>query len=257
MELIINRNKQLLISFFFLVLLIVGWQIFVKYYDSVLIPSTFGTVNAAFELAIDLETWRLFGVSNQSLIIGFFISALTGVVSGILISRFKWLERALDPWLDFLLVIPVAMIMPFVILTMGFSLTSRCLIVCLFTFPIIVINTRAGLRQVSTELIDMAQVFGANERNIWTKILVKSAAPMIWSGLRAGLARAISGMVLSELLLVSVGIGSLFQLFQGEFNPEKTFGLVALLIAESLFLLKALALLERRTIPWFYAEINK
>ena len=74
--------------------------------------------------------------------------------------RFKWLERALDPWLDFLLVIPIAMIMPFVILTMGFSLTSRCLIVCLFTFPIIVINTRAGLRQVSTELIDMAQVFG-------------------------------------------------------------------------------------------------
>jgi NitT/TauT family transport system permease protein len=66
------------------------------------------------------------------------------------------------------------------------------------------------------------------------------------------MARAISGMVLSELLLVSVGIDTLFQTFQGEFNPEKTFGLVAILIAESLLILKVMALLERRAIPWFY-----
>ncbi len=70
------------------------------------------------------------------------------------------------------------------------------------------------------------------------------------------MARAISGMVLSELLLVSVGIGTLFQTFQGEFNPEKTFGLVAILIAESLLILKAMALIERRSIPWFYTGRN-
>jgi NitT/TauT family transport system permease protein len=79
---------------------------------------------------------------------------------------------------------------------------------------------------------------------------------MIWSGLRAGMARAISGMVLSELLLISVGIGTLFQTFQGEFNPEKTFGLVAILVAESLLILKVMALIERRSIPWFYTGRN-
>ena len=256
MELIIKRSKQLTISFLFLVGLIIAWQIFISVYDSVLIPSTFGTINAAIELSLDMETWRSFVVSNQSLVIGFVLSSVFGVSLGILISRYKWLERALDPWLDFLLVIPIAMIMPFVILTMGFSLASRCIIVCLFTFPIVVINTRAGLRQVAAELLDMAQVFGANERDIWTKILFKSAAPMIWSGLRAGMARAISGMVLSELLLISVGIGTMFQTFQGEFNPEKTFGLVAILVAESLLILKVMALFERRSIPWFYTGRN-
>jgi NitT/TauT family transport system permease protein len=79
---------------------------------------------------------------------------------------------------------------------------------------------------------------------------------MIWSGLRAGMARAISGMVLSELLLISVGIGTLFQTFQGQFNPEKTFGLVAILVAESLLILKVMALIERRSIPWFYTGRN-
>ena len=79
---------------------------------------------------------------------------------------------------------------------------------------------------------------------------------MIWSGLRAGMARAISGMVLSELLLISVGIGTMFQTFQGQFNPEKTFGLVAILVAESLLILKVMALLERRSIPWFYTGRN-
>jgi NitT/TauT family transport system permease protein len=70
------------------------------------------------------------------------------------------------------------------------------------------------------------------------------------------MARAISGMVLSELLLISVGIGTLFQTFQGEFNPEKTFGLVAILVAESLLILKVMALIERRSIPWFYTGRN-
>jgi ABC-type nitrate/sulfonate/bicarbonate transport system permease component len=63
-------------------------------------------------------------------------------------------------------------------------------------------------------------------------------------------------MVLSELLLISVGIGTLFQTFQGEFNPEKTFGLVAILVAESLLILKVMALIERRSIPWFYTGRN-
>lgn len=249
-----TKMKKYLPSLGFLIFLILAWQLFKRTYDSILIPSTSGMVRAFFTLLLDGSTWKSFWISNQSLALGFFISAVVGVTTGLLIGRLAWLERAVDPWLDFLLVVPMAMIMPALIMAMGFSLSSRVLIVCFFTVPVIVINTQAGLKQVSSELVDMAHVFGANEYKLWVKILIKGAAPMVWAGLRSGLGRAISGMVLSELLLSAVGIGILFQTFQGNFDPEMTFGLVAMLICESLLLLKIMNVIEHRAIPWFYTE---
>ena len=249
-----NKTKRFLPSLGFFVFLLLAWQVFRKLYDSILIPSTFGMVRAFFKLVTEGSTWNAFWISNQTLVLGFVISSVVGIAVGLLLGRVAWLERAVDPWLDFMLVVPMAMIMPALIMAMGFSLPSRVLIVVLFTFPVIVINTQAGLKQVSSELVDMAHVFGANEYKLWVKILIKGAAPLVWSGLRSGLGRAISGMVLSELLLSAVGIGVLFQIFQGNFDPEMTFGLVALLVCESLLLLKIMNVIERRAIPWFYIE---
>ncbi len=250
-----NRRKQeIALSFGFLIAFFVAWHLFAMIFDSVLIPAPIGTARAVVELIFETQTWRSFWLSNQSLAIGFVLSIAVGVVIGLSTGRVAWLERALDPWLDLLLVLPMAMMMPIILMTLGFSLSARVLIVFLFAVPIVIVNTRAGVREVPPELIDMARVFGANEFDLWKRILIKSAAPAMWTGFRSGLGRSISGMVLSELLLVAVGIGYMFQLFQGQFDPERTFGLVALLIAESLLLLKALRLVERRAIPWFHID---
>lgn len=249
-----KRKQEILLSIGFFVLLVLAWQLFTMKFDSVLIPSSLGTVRAVIELIFEAQTWKSFWLSNQSLAIGFLLSIVVGVIIGLVIGRVAWMERVLDPWLDFLLVLPMAMMMPVIIMTLGFSLSARVLIVFLFAVPVVIINTRAGIREVSPELIDMARVFGANEFHLWRHILIKASAPVMWSGFRSGLARAISGMVLSELLLVAVGVGMMFQIFQGQFDPDKTFGLVALLVAESLFLLKVLRLIERRAIPWFYID---
>jgi len=251
----VNRRKQeIVLSFGLLIAFFVAWHLFTIIFDSVLIPTSIGTGRAAVELIFEIQTWRSFWLSNQSLAIGFVLAIAVGVVIGLIIGRVAWMERGLDPWLDFLLVLPMAMIMPVIIMAVGFSLSARVLVVFLFAVPVVIVNTRAGIREVPPELIDMARVFGANEFDLWKQILIKSAAPVMWTGFRIGLSRGISGMVLSELLLVAVGVGMMFQVFQGAFEPDKTFGLVALLIVESLLLLKVLRLVEHRAIPWFHID---
>jgi NitT/TauT family transport system permease protein len=238
----------------FLIGFLIAWEVFTGFYNSVLIPSPAGTARATVELLFEAQTWESFWLSNQSLAIGFVLAVSVGVVVGLIIGRVAWMEKVLDPWLGFLLVLPMSMLMPIIIMTLGFSLTARVLVVFLFSVPVIIVNTRAGIREVPAELIEMGRVFGASELDLWKQIFVKSAAPAMWTGFRSGLARAITGMVLGELLLVAVGIGMLFQLFQGEFNPDRTFGLVALLIAESLILLKVLRIVERRMVPWLQVD---
>ncbi|MHB1128627.1 MAG: ABC transporter permease [Ilumatobacteraceae bacterium] len=229
---------------------ILAWQLFFQVYDSVLIPAPLGTLRALGDLLVETETWRALWTSNQSLIIGFIATVLIGTTLGILIARLGWLERLVDPWLNVLLVLPMVMFMPVIIMAFGFSLSARVFIVILFAFPVVVVNTRAGIKEVPTELIEMARVFGATETDVWKQILVKASAPAIWTGYRLGLGRSITGMILGELLLVAVGIGRLFQLFKGEFEPDKTFALVCILVVESLVLLRLLRFVERRAIPW-------
>jgi NitT/TauT family transport system permease protein len=146
------------------------------------------------------------------------------------------------------------MLMPIIIMSVGFDLRARALVVFLFAVPMVVVNTRAGVREVSPDLIEMARVFGANERKVWQKILLNAASPAIWTGVRIALGRAITGMVLGELLLVSVGIGKLLQLYKGSFDPEKTYALVIIVVVESLVLMSVVRRLERRLIGWAARE---
>ena len=79
---------------------------------------------------------------------------------------------------------------------------------------------------VDPNLIEMATSFGATEREIWTKILLPGALPAIMTGIRLGLGRGVTGMVIVELLMVAVGIGNLILRFQGNFSADLLYAVV-------------------------------
>lgn len=251
----VKKYSRFLPVVLFFVAFLVAWQVFVNWHESILIPAPIGTFESSFKLFLTGSTWNYFWLSNQALLLGFFFAIVVGVLIGLIVGRFDWAERVVNPWLSILLVLPMSMLMPVIVVAMGFTLSARVLIVFLFTFPTVIVNTRAGLREVPSELIEMGRVFGANEIDLWRKILLNSAAPAIWTGFRLGLGRAITGMVLGELLLVAVGIGVMFQQFTGEFAPDKTFALVLLLVIESVGVMRLLRAIEVRAIPWFYLQV--
>jgi ABC-type nitrate/sulfonate/bicarbonate transport system permease component len=96
----------------------------------------------------------------------------------------------------------------------------------------------------------MARSFGADERTIWRRILLPGALPAIVTGVRLALGRAITGMVIVELLMVSVGIGNLILRFRGFFQAESLYAVVVLVVIEALLLVSLVRWLERRIAPW-------
>ena len=68
-------------------------------------------------------------------------------------------------------------------------------------------------------------------------------------GVRLGLARAVEGMVVVELLLVAVGLGGLLLDYQGRFDAGHVYGIVLVVIAEAALLSLAGRHLERRLSP--------
>src|SRR6185503_13609582 len=133
---------------------------------------------------------------------------------------------------------------------LGIGIGARVLLVVVFAIPVVIVNARAGIRSVDRSLIEMATSYGAGERQIWREILLPGALPAIMTGVRLGLGRAVTGMVIIELLLVAVGIGSLILSFRGLFMPDMLYGVVVLVVIEALILVSIVRVVERRVAPW-------
>jgi NitT/TauT family transport system permease protein len=239
------------------VLAIVGtvWQLYAESADSLLIPTFTETITGLIELVQNPETWEAFWLSNQALIFGFAFSLAIGLAAGLAAARFRGIEGFIDPYINILLVTPMAAIIPLLIMSLGIGMESRIVLVVVFSVPVILVNTRAGVRQVEGNLIEMATSYGANERQIWRKVLLPGALPAVMTGVRLGLGRAVTGMVVVELLFVAVGIGNLITGYRGSFDPHLLYGVVILVVIEALILISIVRLIERRIAPWAHGTV--
>ena len=77
-------------------------------------------------------------------------------------------------------------------------------------------------------------------------MLLPGAVPGIMAGVRLGLARAVEGMVVIELLLIPVGLGRLLLEFQGRFEAARVDAVVLVVTAEAVALTHLGRVIERR-----------
>ncbi|GAB2873143.1 ABC transporter permease [Streptomyces mayteni] len=228
----------------------VAWELYGRYQGGILLPPFSETAAATIELLGDGELWRALYLSNQALVLGFAASVLLGVPAGLLLGRFRLVERYTDIYLSILLVTPMAGIIPLLVMSVGFGLASRVILVTLFSVVMVIVNARAGIRGIDPSLIEMSRVHGATEAQIWRRILLPGALPAIMTGIRLGLGRAITGMVIVELLMVSVGFGGLMLEYRSLFEAPKLYATIVVILVEALVLIAIARWIERRATPW-------
>lgn len=214
------------------------------------IPTATETLVRLAEMLVDPLIWEALWVSNQALMIGFLTALAIGIPLGLAMARYRLVAEAADPYISILVVMPIAALIPLFVMSIGIGLLSRVLLVALFALPMIVVNTQAGVRQVDPRLIEMGRSFLASERQLWRKILLPGVMPSIMTGVRIGLGRAITGMVIAELLLVSVGVGELILDFRSSFDSAALYSVVIVVVAEAVLLIALARALERRVTPW-------
>lgn len=227
-----------------------AWEVYARVWGGLLIPSFMETAAATAELLGTAELWRAVYVSNQALVLGFAVAVGIGVPAGILLGRFRLLERYLDVYLNILLITPMAAIIPLLVMSVGFGLSSRVILVAVFSIVMVIVNARTGVRQVDPALIEMARSFGASEGRIWARILLPGALPAIMTGVRLGIGRAITGMVIVELLMVSTALGGLILEYRGLFKAPLLYGTIVIILAEAVLLISAARWAERRLTRW-------
>ncbi len=187
-------------------------------------------------------------------VMGVFWAIAIGVPTGILMGRTRILDELLLPWVNIFLSAPLTALVPVLMVLFGFGMKSIIITTTLFAIWIIILNSRAGVRQINRSLVDMANSFGASPIDAFVKIYFWAALPEILGGVRIGVIRAVKGVIIGQLLISIVGFGALFELYSANFLMSHFWAVLIVLFAMAFTISEFLAFLERRVA--YYAAVR-
>lgn len=150
--------------------------------------------------------WRIL-VSLQRVAIGFSLAAVIGVLLGALVGQSVWAMRGLDPVFQVLRTVPPLAWLPLSLAAFRDSQPSAIFVIFITAIWPVIINTAVGIRNIPQDYRNVAQVLRLNQLEFFFKIMVPSAAPYIFTGLRIGVGLSWLAIVAAEMLTGGVGIG--------------------------------------------------
>lgn len=177
---------------------------------------------------------------------GVFFATVIGIPVGILMGKSRLLDELLLPWVNVFLSAPLTALVPVLMVLFGFGMKSIIITTTLFGIWIIILNARAGVKQINRSLVEMAHSFGAKPWDAFTKIYFWAALPEILGGVRIGVIRAVKGVIIGQLLISIVGFGALFELYSANFLMGHFWAVLIVLFALAFTISEFLAYLERR-----------
>jgi nitrate/nitrite transport system permease protein len=145
--------------------------------------------------------------SLQRVAVGYGIASIVGILIGAVIGQSVWAMRGLDPIFQVLRTVPPLAWLPIALAAFRDSQPSAIFVIFITSIWPIIINTAVGVRNIPQDYRNVAQVLRLNHFEFFWKIMIPSAAPYIFTGLRIGIGLSWLAIVAAEMLTGGVGIG--------------------------------------------------
>ncbi|HWL67866.1 MAG TPA: ABC transporter permease [Geminicoccus sp.] len=169
------------------------------------------------------------GHTLVELLTGFAIGATVGFVLAALVTQFPLLERIIAPYILLLVTTPMLALVPLLILKLGFGYSPRIIAVALASGPMVMINSATGFRRTDLAKIALARSFGASTLQIFMKIRIPMAMPMVIVGLMVGSIFGLLTAVGAEMVGGSFGLGNRLTYYSSLIQMPQFFACIVLL----------------------------
>lgn len=181
---------------------------------------------------------------------GLFFGILTASLLGYLLSKSRFLEKLLSPFLVASQAVPVAAIAPLLIIWFGSGVVSKVLICSLTVFFPVLVNTLVGLHAVPDSMRDLMRTLHATRWQTLRYLELPAALPILLGGMRVGATLSVIGAVVGELAGADKGLGFLINVGRGQYDTALVFVAVLTLVLLAVCLYGAVLLLEKRLLRW-------
>jgi len=188
--------------------------------------------------------------SLARLLAGWLLAVVGGVLLGTAIGLIRNLADYLNPAIEFLRAIPPPALIPIFLVIFGLGSDREVALIAVGVVWPILLNTIDGVRSVDPTLIDTGRAFRTGRLRRLTLIVLPSALPRIFAGLRISLSLALILMVISELVAATNGIGRTILDAERNFAFTKMWAVILLLGVLGYVLNALLLWAERHLLAW-------
>ena len=205
---------------------------------------------ALARLARSGELARITAVSLREFGAGFAAAILVGLTLGVVAGWYRTVEYALDPFIWFVYSAPLIAFYPLFVLWLGLGTHTVIAISFLLSVTPITVNTATGIRSLSPTLLLAARSFGARPHDLLWKVALPASVPMIVAGLRLGVGRALTGVVVAELFVPSGGLGSSIAYNAGLLRTTDMLASLMVIVAVGVVCTQGLSAIEAHFDSW-------
>jgi NitT/TauT family transport system permease protein len=179
------------------------------------------------------------------LVPGFVIASVLGVALGVLMGRRDLGFHILDPYVTIFYNTPRVALIPLLLLWIGVGDLLKIVVVVLAAIFPVSVNTMVGIRDVSAELTEPARSMKATESQLLWKVILPAALPFIVAGLKLGLGRALTTVIVAEFFVSVSGLGGILHATSSSYQMARMFAPVIILAAMGILIDGFLTYLER------------
>ncbi len=214
------------------------------------LPPLSSVLMDGFLMAKSGELWAHLGASLWRILWGFLLGACFGIFLGLAMGISRKTDGLGYPMVAASYPIPKIALLPLLILWLGLGEASKVAVIGLGVFFPVLVNTRAGVKEVSPLFIQAAVSLGSTKPRIARKVLLPASLPMIFAGLKLGAGAALLLLVTAEMIAAEKGLG--FMILSAANLMQTTRLLFGVLVLAVLGLLSnwLLVRLEQKLIPW-------
>lgn len=242
--------QAIVLPLFLVAIVLIIWDVAARIVNFVFLPTPIDVLYAFPILYNSGELASAVATTGQAMLVGYLISVGIGVTFGLLMGVSRPFGKAAEPLITAFYSFPHGVLIPIMVLVFGIGLLTRIVIVILYTFFAIVLNTYSGVINTSNEYRDLGRAFNLKRTEIWKRIILPGASASILTGLRVAFGYAIRGSVMAELLIGAVGLGGLVLFYTGFWRLDLVFAVILILMAIGLTSNYALRYIERKLCPW-------
>lgn len=246
------RREHRLISLVFILGLFGVWELIAQMglVSPLFLPAPSAILATGYKMVLSGEIFHHIGASLWRIFWGFSCAVIIGTLVGILLGFFSVAESIGNPIIASTYPIPKIAILPLLILWLGIGEYSKITVIGLGVFFPMVINVYTGVRNADPVLIKAAISLGSNPQRIIRKVILPSALPMIFAGLKLGIGIALLLVVAAEMIAADAGIGFLILTSADLMQTTKLMFGISILSMLGLIFSWLIDKLERLCIPW-------
>ncbi|WP_344892711.1 ABC transporter permease [Actinomadura meridiana] len=222
--------------------------------SDLILPRPWDVVVATYDLFSTGIVWKHFLATFYETLAGFSAAAVLGIGAALAAGSSRPVRQMIYPYAVTLQVLPMLSIAPILISAFGFGYTSKIVIAGMIAFFPIFVNALTGLLAPDPDTEELFRSLRVGKKRTFLSLLLPTAAPMIFAGLRIGLTLALAGAVVAEIVSSQKGLGFLVQRYSSQLNQDDAFAVVLVLTAMGLLLYGAIGFADRTVVFWRHAS---